>query len=114
MIKKLFGFFGASSHDGAPEELEKFKYCPTCKEEFRFEFSLCPSCKVTLVESLGQSEEDFFAQRKNDPANMAISAADELVAVQQGPLIELKRLKAVLERAGVPSLFYVESAAPKG
>lgn len=114
MIKKLFGFFSAASSDAAAEEQEKFKYCPSCREEFRYEFSLCPSCDVALVEKLGQSEEDLFAQRKSDPANMKISAADELVGIQQGPLIELKRLKSILAGAGVPSIFYVESAGAKG
>lgn len=114
MIKKLFGLFGASSDDGAPQEQEKFKYCPACREEFRFEFSTCPSCEVALVESLATDEKDFFARRKRDPANMNISAADELVGIHQGALIELKRLKAILADAGVPSIFYVDSAAPKG
>lgn len=114
MIKKLFGFFGASSNDAAPKEQEKFKYCPKCREEFRFEFTSCPSCEVALVETLGADEKDFFAKRKKDPANMRISPDDELVGIHQGPLIELKRLKAILADAGVPTLFYVDSAAPKG
>lgn len=64
MIKKLFGFFGASSDDGAPVEQEKFKYCPSCREEFRFEFTSCPACKVDLVESLTPGEEDFLQQEE--------------------------------------------------
>jgi hypothetical protein len=114
MIKKLFGLFGASSDDVAPKEQERFKYCPSCREEFRFGFSFCPACNVELVEELGQGERDFFAQRKSDPVNQEITSADELVGIQQGPLIELRRLKAILAQAGVPSLFYVDPAAPKG
>lgn len=114
MLKKIFKIFGGSNGDNTGTLQEKFKYCPLCKDEFRADIEQCANCNVALVETLPKSEKDYYAQCKAQPENQKITPGDSLVTIQQGPLLEIKRMRNLLLNAGVPSLIGSEDGASQG
>lgn len=114
MLKKIFKILGGASEAAGSFEQEKFKYCPLCKDEFRADIETCANCSVALVDTLPKSEEDFFAHRRAQKENKKISPGDKVVTIQQGPLLEVKRMRTLLTKAGIPSLIASEDGASQG
>ncbi len=79
-------------------------YCPVCEEEYRAEIETCASCSISLIsgserlELLRRQEADFHSH------SAEISAADELVTLQTGKLLNLKQLQQILKKDCIPSV----------
>ncbi len=78
-------------------------FCPKCESEFRPEFSLCPECKVRLVDSLPGEDNE-------------IEELDVVVTVTQEP--DAYILQGFLENEGIPCVLenvsFHASPAPAG
>jgi len=80
----------------------ELKYCPHCRDEYRPDISLCGVCGMELITgtqflAMHESSEGKRAARKGE-----ITAADELVNIQGGPLSDMRHLEELLngERIG--------------
>ncbi len=80
----------------------ELKYCPQCRDEYRPDISQCGVCGTTLLTggqfmALHENKSEKRAQRKGD-----LTAADELVNIQGGPLTDMRHLEELLkaERIG--------------
>jgi hypothetical protein len=96
---------GAAKERRQGQAIDKaMNYCPGCGDEFRSDIDSCPVCRLVLrrgQELLAESEarEADWAGR-----DMNISPEEELVALRQGPLLELKALRRLLAAERVPAL----------
>ncbi len=112
MLGKLFKKISGSTGDKKKETSgqEQFKYCPKCKVEYRKDFFTCVNCDVKLVDSL-EDKNSMVEKKKIRP----LSGSDKLVNFEAGSLPEIKRHKALLEKAGIASLIISENGmAAKG
>ncbi len=114
MLGRIFKFFDSSAKPKSVDD-GKYKYCPRCGDEFRADFMNCSVCNVALEKERPVTNDDHrIDKRIKRPENTPIRPGDKVVSIQQGALIEIKRLKNVLEDAGVPSLIYAETPAKGG
>ncbi len=60
------------------------------------------------------TQKDVFNEQLKKPERSKIKPGEKVVSIQQGPLVEIKRLKNLLENAGVPSLIYAETPGRGG
>ncbi len=105
-------FFSKNRWTGAAETVpsvkdqEQFKYCPSCGDEFRVEFTSCSTCDKPLIDAAAR---DGGTRVMPDGQEAVLSpaeltAADNLISIRQGPLMEMKRVQRLLESQGVASL----------
>ncbi len=80
----------------------ELKYCPQCQDEYRPDISNCGVCGMELVsgeqfQDMNKSTAEKRAARKGD-----LSADDQLVNIQGGPLNDMRQLEELLnaERIG--------------
>lgn len=103
LFKRLFGS-GRSTDDGDDERGgEEFRWCPSCGDEYRPEFTTCAHCGGALV----AAGDRRIAEREkggSPPRPEALSPGDDLIAVRQGTLLDLKQLRNVLAGASIASL----------
>ena len=74
----------------------ELKYCPQCRDEYRADISQCGVCGMELVSgeqfmAMGKSTEEKRAARKGD-----LTADDEVVNIQSGPLTDMRHLEDLL------------------
>ena len=79
---------------------KELMYCPQCKDEYRAEIERCASCEVDLI-----SGEQMLASTSSGPRVLGtIGESDKLTSLQAGSLMEMKKIKGMLEKAGIPAL----------
>ncbi len=79
------------------------KYCPQCGDEYRAEIVLCASCGLKLVcgvDIASAAEADIGGRGDGG----VITEHDRLIALQRGGILDMKQLKNLLEKAGIPAL----------
>lgn len=83
-------------------------YCPQCGDEYRAGFFTCAGCNIDLVRG-----EDILRSRQEEGEEKvaAISPDDNLVAVQKGAMVEIKRIQSILKKAGIPSITAADAAS---
>lgn len=102
----------------------ELKYCPKCRDEYRPDINQCGVCGTELIsgeqfQAMNRSTEEKRAARKGE-----ITADDELVNIEGGPLNDMRMLEELLnaERIGTmvagddkncgkgccPSTFYLQ------
>lgn len=79
-------------------------YCPQCNDEYRSDIVLCASCQVNLIsgrERLAMEEDrtQHLQTRKGD-----LRPDDDIVKIHGGPLIDIKRLQAKMEKERIGTL----------
>jgi len=106
----MFGkfFLGKSKLVSPEQELnsDEFNYCPSCGDEFRAEFKHCSSCDIELIPAAGkQGNEPLLTKEQVAVAISEIMPEEEnLIAVRQGSLMELKQVKRLLAKHGIASV----------
>ncbi len=81
----------------------ELKYCPSCKDEYRAEFSICVACKRDLVSGVELLAGDAGCGQRVTEV-FEITEADTLVVLQKGSLSNMKDLKRLLEMASIPAV----------
>lgn len=107
MLQKLFGFGRSKTNETESNRYgidTDCSYCPKCEEEYRAEIESCPACSIPLTP--GAEKLALLRQQATAAASysMEISAADELVALQTGKLMNLKQLQQILGKKHIPSI----------
>jgi hypothetical protein len=89
------------------------KYCPECKEEYRPEISVCPLCVVDLLSGTQMLQKHGNPDQKSQ-AKVEIQAGDELVAMQKGNLLDMKRVKNLFAKHNIPALLIKDEQCRSG
>lgn len=92
----------------------ELKYCPVCDEEYRADIMKCAECGVELVSGREKLVEDQHRIEKKKSRSMELSADDDLVNIRKGPLLEMKKIRQLLEQESIPSLIAGEKSANCG
>ncbi len=81
----------------------ELKYCPSCKDEYRAEIETCAGCDIPLVwgRDLQKSSNNGNLTKKSVSQ---ITEADRLITLLAGSLLEMKKVKRLLEKNGVDSI----------
>ncbi len=85
-------------------------YCPGCADEFRPRVDYCPLCRLPL-----RGGEEVLAEAKARETQLAARSmvlipGEELVLLRQAPILELKGLRQLLAREGIPALLSSDEA----
>lgn len=94
---------------------ERYKYCPSCLDEYRPEINVCAACQAELV-----TGEEMLARQQEEKARERGRAGelhgdDDLVSVRRGPLAEMKAYEKLLKSAQIGTLLAGdESSCGKG
>lgn len=99
----------AKSIDNIDPEL---RYCPACGDEYRSDIVSCAGCDRTLIDGAVLLAEEQANGSEDEPA--VIGADDTLVAVQTGSLFDMKNIKNLLARHGVPAVLVSEENCAGG
>jgi len=93
----------------------RFKYCPQCDDEYRYEIEKCGSCGVLLINGEERQAREERNRHKRASRAGAITSADETVRVHRGPLQELRRIELLLHAERIATLIEGdESTCGKG
>ena len=96
----------SSETDPPGKDQQQFKYCPSCGDEFRVEFTSCSACDQPLTAAAAHDGSSPAVldgpEAASSPAEL--TAADNLITIRQGSLMEMKRVQRLLEKKGVASL----------
>lgn len=83
------------------------KYCPVCRDEYRAEITHCAACAEVLIFGADlMTSSTSLKSRPRTPAD--ITERDILAPLQMGKLLDVKRLKSVLMKSGIPSVIIRE------
>ena len=108
MLKKLFGW-GRSDRTAEASEAARLGvdvemgYCPRCGDEYRAGIRRCAACDVELIPGAEKLRELQQRAQKLASRTMTIGPGDELVAIRNGKLKDLKPLQVLLARETIPS-----------
>ena len=91
----------------------ELKYCPECRDEYRSEISVCAACKVDLLSGAQMLKQAGISAQKNQP-KMEIQSGDELLPLQKGNLLDMKRVKNLLEAHNIPALLVKDEQCRSG
>lgn len=78
------------------------RYCPVCGDEYRPDFHQCAACRVKLVDGDAMRERARQLEEIQDVPEL--SEDEPLLPLRKGRLLDIKNLKAALEKAGVPAV----------
>lgn len=95
------------------QDADEFSYCPSCGGEFRIEFKRCASCDVELVSAAtrhGNAVETIKLPGVDLSADIG-PEEENLIAVKQGTLMELKQIRHLLSKHDLASLLTGDGAA---
>lgn len=98
---------------GINVDQERYRYCPSCGDEYRPEFSFCASCKVALTTETIVQPQSLGNVRKKKNRTRNILPEDELLTVRTGSLVELKSLQATLKTEMIGSLLVSDNAGQR-
>lgn len=92
----------------------ELKYCPRCNDEYRADITTCAECNLELL--TGEQMEEMIAGKEAEKSaiSMELHPDDEMVNIRKGPVLQMKELQIVLERAGIPSLAIKDNTCGKG
>ncbi|MGI6639853.1 MAG: hypothetical protein ACOX4Z_12675 [Desulfobulbus sp.] len=76
-------------------------YCPQCGDEYRPEISICAECQVALVSGAQLAKS---GTQEAGPQYTEIETHEELTAVRQGPVLQMRQLQDYLRASGLASL----------
>jgi len=82
----------------------ELKYCPKCRDEYRADIECCAACQVTLLTGLELLAMENTGAAKRASRKGAITADDELVTIQAGPLTDMRILEELLEAERIGTL----------
>ncbi len=101
----MFNFF-RSKKNSAPQldEAEEYNYCPKCNDEYLAHVTTCAACNVPLISgkakvAVQQERSNFLASRKGE-----LTPDDDIVAIHQGKLPDVKHVQGLLKRENIGSL----------
>jgi len=80
------------------------KYCPQCNDEYRAEIERCAACGVVLITGAQKIEMEEERRRKLANRRTELSPDDDLVALRNGPLAEMRHFAALLEGENIATL----------
>lgn len=89
------------------------KYCPECKDEYRPEISLCAVCKVGLLSGSEMLQQVGVSTQHRQP-KVEIEPGDELLPLQKGNLLDMKRVKNLLAEHNIPALLVKDDQCRSG
>lgn len=89
------------------------KYCPECKDEYRPEISLCAVCKVELLSGSQMLQQVGISTQERQP-KVEIESGDELLPLQKGNLLDMKRVKNLLAEHNIPALLVKDEQCRSG
>lgn len=87
------------------------KYCPRCLDEYRAEIERCASCACDLLTGNEILEQAVGKQADSAERTMDIAEGDELTAILQGQMLQLKQVQAMFERFRLPSIIVNEDGS---
>ena len=90
------------------------KYCPECKDEYRAEILVCATCKVDLLSGEQMLQQAGASTQEMHQPKAAIQPDDDLLALQKGNLLDMKRVKNLLAGHNIPALLIKDDQCRSG
>lgn len=108
MLKKLFGWGKQDAPAVDPEGMRlgvdiEMGYCPYCGDEYRAGIGRCAVCGVKLISGSQRLKELQILEKEQAARSMDIGPDDDLVAIRNGKLKDLKPLQRLLALEVIPS-----------
>jgi hypothetical protein len=86
--------------------VEKFRYCPNCRAEYRAGFERCADCDIALVDELPTEPPPA------EPAPTHLVPDKELVEVFRSNQSDARIVRGFLEAQGIPAILLGEGEMP--
>lgn len=82
----------------------ELKYCPKCGDEYLSHIEMCATCEITLITGREKFEQEKITQQQIESRQGEITNEDNLVAIQGGPLSNMKHFEKLLKAAKIGTL----------
>ena len=93
----------------------ELKYCLKCNDEYMAHIENCAGCGETLIAGRDVLAREEKQQQRLADRGAEITEDDAVVGIRQGPMADMKRMEALLNRKNIPTLFTGdESSCGKG
>lgn len=90
------------------------KYCPKCKDEYRAEIMVCAACKVDLLSGKQMLQQAGTSAQERYQQKASIQPGDDLLPLQKGNLLDIKRVKNLLADHNIPALIVKDEQCRSG
>jgi len=89
----------------------ELKYCPKCDDEYMAEVARCATCEVALITGRQRLEIEEQRQRRLASRDVEINDNDDVVALRQGPLADLRYIEHLLQAERIPTRLVGDEAS---
>lgn len=90
------------------------QYCPRCGDEYRADILTCATCEVDLLSGVAYKERVEQKEGKKKQRVFKITDDDVLVAIQKGPVLDIRQLQALLQQERIASVAVNEDGSSCG
>lgn len=80
------------------------KYCPECNDEYRAEIEKCAACGIDLITGLHKIKMEEERTKILEGRSLELNPEDDLVAIQRGPLADMRHLSGLLNGENIGAL----------